>query len=594
MYTQRHSTDLWRQYSFYSDKFPWLGSLFHHESAGGERRVIDAERLFFAKLDSTIAGRPIKVEFRSDDSYFLGIDELGIYRNSGARDTNDPANYRSALLDLKSKNYHALARLLYQDKLLYYGDCSSPREYFFDRLDAARAEMVFIAHYPASAEYFTHHTLSELSEQRSELAPLYPFVFARQRYLPIRVVTYISGLFQQALAANRIPGGLKPIHRRIEAFLAARSKKERAEWVAELYESLKPLYEQQVSNEGTMRFDSCSAAYNFISEMRNNPEPSEFEQQRLEQYLNDTRQCGVPQPEHHKLSEEPIAFNELLSCLMSQISTHAKHDIDQDIFQIEEFRNALPDHYRTVEPVTLDPKLVKELVAVFKRLTNDLNSRYVRHQPRGQLDMRQLVRAQRTGDFQRVFKKYMPSRMDRMRLAATILIDGSGSMAGTAFTTAINAAWSIAAALESINGKLAILEFGESYQSIELKTWSQRLGLAAPFLSSSDTDPTKALETARELLLKQRRTEHVDNLVNITVTDGEWNSSGNHHELLTQMNQDGISTVEIGITDPRDDAYCAHGSAHVLQLSGYEIAQLPAKLQGVVVELVSSYRRQIN
>ena len=597
MYTQRHSTGLWRQYSLYSDKFPWLGSLFRHEYVGGERRAIDAERLFFSKLDTTIAGRPIKVEFRSDGSYFLGIDEIGIYRTD-VRGSNDPAKYQATLLGLKSKNYHALARLLYQDKLLYYGDCASPHEYFRDRLDAARAEIVFIAHYHASAEYFVHHTLSELQEHGSELALLYPFVYARRRYLPVQVIAHVSGQFQMALAANSIPGGLKPVHRRIDSFLAARTKRERAELVAELYESLKPLYEQQLNNRDSMQFDSFLAAYNHVSDMRNNPEPSEFEQERLEQYLNNTRVRGAPQSTEHNEPNEPIEFDELLRHTMIQIAAYAKQDLEQDTFQIEEFRSALPDRYRTVEPVTLDPKLVKELVTVFKRLTNDLNNRYVRHQPRGALDMRQLVRAQRTGDYQRVFKKYMPSRMDRMRLAATILVDGSGSMAGTAFTTAINAAWSIGAALESIQGRLAILEFGESYDAIELKGWSQRLGLVAPFLSSSNTDPSAALATARELLLKQRRIEHITNLVNITVTDGEWNTNGNHHELIAQMNQEGIATVEIGILDPGEEArgnsYSAHGSEHVLQLSGYEIAQLPAKLQGIVVELVQSYRSRIN
>jgi len=194
-------------------------------------------------------------------------------------------------------------------------------------------------------------------------------------------------------------------------------------------------------------------------------------------------------------------------------------EIENDIAALT--RNDNNDSEYSGEQLTKTMDLLvqtKKLEIVLKELRGDLRSSVRRNKTRGKIDMHSAMKAQKRHTL-KIFSKKTLNSIDKARLGVSLILDSSGSISDPQFRQELKASYSLSQALENLDNKIEIIEFNTTFRMLKKFNsegdWkrgvSGNTALTAPF--------QKAIVDLKNL----RKTDNINNLFIIIVSDGEFN-----------------------------------------------------------------------
>lgn len=228
-------------------------------------------------------------------------------------------------------------------------------------------------------------------------------------------------------------------------------------------------------------------------------------------------------------------------------------DISQDMRSIDmDYRKLNADRsFNVTESMT---SASKSLERALKILSNDLVSGYQNHNKAGRLNVKSYINRKNVADVS-VFNKWLPSRIQNTRLLVNIFVDGSGSMgycmndmyeggkAVTNWVKAVRTCWVINDALSKDNNKVMIYQFDSEYAV--MKKYDE------PFIVSSmlggGTNPEGAMGNALPIIKNYARANKFRNVINVVITDGDFDSRFSVKQQFEKMNALNHETIVIRI-----------------------------------------------
>jgi len=233
--------------------------------------------------------------------------------------------------------------------------------------------------------------------------------------------------------------------------------------------------------------------------------------------------------------------------------------------------------------------LKRRLELILQRARMDMGSQYKYRLKQGVLDTNRARLAARTDD-DRIFRKFIPSKLDKFAMATALLIDQSGSMETMGkydvpnIAVATDLAWALAAALHNFNGDVEIIGF--DYGSKVIKSFSQP---TTEWLLKADggTDPTEALIQVVDDIkpfLRRRLS-----CMCIIITDGEWFEPESSRERIQELNRLGVVTVEF-LIDPQEQLD-PHGCIHTFRVD--HILECASYVEEIINTAQTSLRKRL-
>lgn len=190
-------------------------------------------------------------------------------------------------------------------------------------------------------------------------------------------------------------------------------------------------------------------------------------------------------------------------------------------------------------------RTMKHLQEQIKKMRNDLDNRTVYHQKKGKIDMRRAMmntESYKTQDF----KKFVPSRLNKTKLAVSILLDASGSMSADQFETAVSSGWAIANALEACGSKVKVYEFSDDFRVLkDFNVESKNSQWGRNFAGS--TYPNAALKDAEISLEQIRKIDCIENHMVLIMTDGGFGDTQKVEATAKALKQKGVYVAVLNV-----------------------------------------------
>jgi uncharacterized protein YegL len=160
----------------------------------------------------------------------------------------------------------------------------------------------------------------------------------------------------------------------------------------------------------------------------------------------------------------------------------------------------------------------RQIQRVIHDMRLDLREHWIRHQRTGRIEIGRAMTAQRNGNM-KFFRRFKQDITKETRLATAILIDRSGSMAGSDLTNALISSWCISNALMETKNKVIEITFNTGMKIV--KNWGEKSNYEGVH-ASGGTNPDYALHIAHLKLsdIKQYDSKLIP--VIIVITDGNY------------------------------------------------------------------------
>jgi len=510
--------------------------------------------------------------------------------------------YSEYLKLLKGLNYHEIAHILYSPTFGY--DLNETERKVANMLEDQRIELLFIQRFPNAYRYFANNVI------RLSHGLRYVNVYGRRFFLPRELISLYRKLAieQEGYTEREI----SLIEELIDKYLTAKTYKELVGIIKALTAILKTedLNYYDWTNSCRMPYDPVIGPQKseklagdkkkiakLIEKERKKEKGEKGGNKGIEEEQEEQGDEGGEEGEKErqegerggqegeKREEGKLSIESRIQEILERTAEEIDRDLQSEIQRDMEIIGVTAGDQAGASKdvlVTERKELKEKLKRYLKILKSGLSESYVRRQKTGRFDMRAVMRAMKNGDT-RIFKKYKPSRVDRLRIALCIEVDGSGSMGDGKFKHAIDCAWMLSHALEELGSKVMVMEYSdETY--IHVKKWNEKMGTDVMMLSGG-TDPGLCLE---EALTELRRMGNsgIQNLINICITDGDWYSR--HGDwVIDDMNNEGIETIEVII----GSKLRSHGSKHIIRI--YSADELPEKVKGVIENIARNIRREI-
>ena len=234
-------------------------------------------------------------------------------------------------------------------------------------------------------------------------------------------------------------------------------------------------------------------------------------------------------------------------------------------------------------------ELKRHLEEILNRARTSMGSHHVKKLKRGALDSNRARLASRTND-RKIFRKFEPSKIKKLRLAAALVLDQSGSMSSESTTAGVSniqvatdITWAIAASLQNYDGVTSVVGFdtvGKVMKQFDgrMDNWYLK--------ADGGTDPGDSFTVVEKSLLPYLR-ERLPCLC-VVITDGIWGGEEGRRGIA-KLNSKGVWTVEILIETSYQIE--SHGCRYTYTVNS--LAECPAIVETVVNDIQQHTRRML-
>jgi len=213
--------------------------------------------------------------------------------------------------------------------------------------------------------------------------------------------------------------------------------------------------------------------------------------------------------------------------------------------------------------------MATQLEKGLKKLNNELVKGYVSKQKSGRVNVKRFINRQSLTD-SGVFNKWLPDRLQQTKILVNLFVDGSGSMNGDRWKKAINSCWIINEALNRDENKIMVYQFSSGHQLV--KEYDKPLSV--PKMIGGGTNPASAIKDAIPRIEAYKRAKSFRYVVNIIITDGEFETRGDSDNAIQQMNKLGQETLLIhigsGYQNSNVPSGYKHNAKHYLGLHSFD------------------------
>jgi hypothetical protein len=524
------------------------------------------------------------------------------------------------LLVAKAVDYHEMAHALhavrwpeqYQPKEGY------SRQEVFQTLNILcdqRDELHWLEDYTGTSKFFrylvmhpeilgktsTDENMSE-DEENNVVSSAFILRWGRRFYLPDKYVDIIVNRF-----AEKYPNAVEPLKSVIDRFLVSDTFEEQEPLV---YEFIDILRDNNISKEaggqGTVEMDAetfAKIAKNGGMKQGNSnsggikvkisgesEDSEESGNSGAEEEQDDTGDSGnggggndvddtgdlgqMSQNEKDKMQKEAQQMEDEVKQIAQSAGVQSSEDIG-DPFQ----------------PTSNSLQLKKKIEKIFKDARMDMDSHYVRRLKRGNLDT-QLARQGERMESDRIFRKFKPSKIDKLQLSTLLVLDQSGSMGmgsslrgDTNIQAATDITWAIAAAHQNFDCATSVIGFDVDAKVMKtfdgkMENWYLK--------ATGGTDPGNSFEKALQMFKPYLRQKLP--CLCVCVTDGYW--YGDQGAMgIKKLNASGVWTAEFLVVANSGDRLESHGCKYTQRVES--LADCKTPLEKIIEDIQMETRRKL-
>ena len=526
----------------------------------------------YAGVDTILCSAPVEV--KAGDFSHMGVpapawnDGKTIYLNTAILRALDD----QTLIGINGINYHEVAHILYSPRFtsaFMQTVVAKGMKQTWNMMDDQRIETLLVGRYPSVKESLTHTVLTYLLEDGNP-ETAFPLIRGR-KYLPIEVRQSVADAWV-AKQGQAHAQALADVLDEYRLCIYPRDEVRMLELVAECHALLmqtapeqpeqpqdgQPQDGQAGSGQGqpdVSKDGMCSGDANLIEhgEPESTDEQAQDSESAQEQGESESIENSAASGAFGNSGSDDESNDDCLEAIKDAIN-NALNSIMNDesvLADLEQIRDAISADNKvqaglrslstTEMPVSAEGHAIaEEFARELNELLCDSDAMWVSHQSTGRVNIK---RAMNMGvnDLDTVFDRWDDGDL-AYDIEAVILVDRSSSMTYQMAQTN-ESAWAVKRGLESINGDVTVLAFGDSarviYGKDELATHQAR-----QFRASGGTEPCDALIEAERILEQSTRTTKML----IMLSDGDWSGDGN--KVIARINQiEGAITASVFLPD---------------------------------------------
>lgn len=595
------------------------------------------ESLFFQKVDRILSGMPtISVQQGSrtgSDIAFTNTGTKEIFLNFPK--INEIETDTTKFIGLcKGFNYHELAHILYtrrSAKMKWSGNLLQ----ISNALEDGKIERLFSEEYPKAKKYFENCVLRVLWNERADLSPLmFLAIYSRGELLPPNIINYFEKSFAKAYTIEVTEKVKVLINKYIRETdidkqydivqdianllgedLDLANEQNFGRLVCEILtsacKSMPKALQEKLKNLQAHKSQLSEAERKEVEKVAKEIQALRDKIKELEKELDKTEQKlwndeNLTQTQKQRLKDKIKELEKQIENLQKQLKQMLMQNpselspiLTQGIGLIEvsidtEVQNDLRTIYGggcgsesgselQTTPFMVTPKhkeLANKLKNIVKIIKNDLKQGYIPNRKAGKINLRKSMNWKSTGNT-RIFKKYIPSKLDKSRLGVIALLDSSGSMGDKDFNDALACSWILCEALEKVGNKVALIEYSTNYKII--KGFDKKGDFRRHF--SDGTTPLRAITTATELIEEQKAKNGIKNWLLFILTDGCWEQPAECDALLSTISKSKeVDTIMIHFGHDTPEA---HKCNHTIKINDMD------KLAEIFKSVVKKVQRNI-
>ena len=239
----------------------------------------------------------------------------------------------------------------------------------------------------------------------------------------------------------------------------------------------------------------------------------------------------------------------------------------------------------------------KQLEKSLKKLNTEMMKGYVKHQKTGKINARSFINRKNLADT-KIFNKYIPDKIKKTKILCNIFIDGSGSMQGTdRWGQAVKSLWIINEALNRDQNKILVYQFSSNFELT--KNYDKPLSI--PRMLGGGTRPAPAIKDAIPRIEKYKAVNGYTNVVDIIITDGDFDYGGSSDKQISNLNRLGHETILINVgwysggyynrSSEEVDTRKRHKAKHYIELNNF--SELVPRLTKIFVKIKKSLVRNV-
>ena len=505
------------------------------------KQDFNKEANFLHKLDNTIQHTKNINIIESSQIPYAATDMKNILLNLKAIKQLSNDDYPTFFRLLRSFNYHEICHILYTK----YSLKSVPWKIHqaLNLLEDQRIETMFSTKYPSTKKHFKKLAIKTILGDGYKDTD-YLLIYGR-RYI-LEHPTILKKLRKLALK-KYTEETITQAEDIIDTYVKTMDVPTQIKLATELYNLIPntPQSNTQEPNRTNTGRNSTSKEEKEISkeiEKKQAEEKQEAEEKQDENGSQDTQDKPTTEEEDAKQNNTD---KEEIEELEKEVDDETAEDIEQDMNTIGKHSFDEQEIEGNTSQLIFLPNnkhqnTMKQLKQTIKRMRNDLDNKTEYNQKKGKLDMRRAMQHEESHKIED-FKRYIPSRLNKTRLAVSILLDSSGSMENNDYETAISSGWAIATALEESGSKVKVYEFSEKHRIIkDFNEQSSKAKWGRDGNLGSQTYPESALKDTIESLDNISKKDNIRNQLVILLTDGAFNRISEVEQITKTIKNKGI------------------------------------------------------
>ncbi len=468
----------------------------------------------------------------------------------------------------KGVNYHELAHLMFSPDIetktkKYYSKYSyksiiNYNEYreAINLCEDCRIENLFVNNFDRASYYFSYAAVvlllkDSLKYKKSKIDKLLNyFSLYGKKFLNVD----ISMLHNEINFPEDI---IKSVEELIDKYILEKDINVRLDiafQVAEIISSLKDK-ERQEEQKQKEKEEQKNKNNNDNKDSKNNKkgnQQNDSESQKQDKKGKKEKEDGNSQTNNsdnntdkQNINNQQTQENELdkIKSKLEKEMTNIQTDIDKDIDALKALVYA--DKFANFDGTTFKPSdqnkaIARKIEEHLKILRGNLTSSIKRFQKSGKIDMHSVM-ASFKSDPIAIFQKRKLNKIDKSRIAVSVLLDSSGSISTSDFNTEIGAAWSLTEAFKKLNNKVEIVEF--SWKHRLLKGFNNNGDWKRTYNDS--TSVCNPMKLAIKDLLAIKKIENIPNLFLMIVSDGFFDDAHDAKEIMDEARKKGIKILWI-------------------------------------------------
>ena len=503
------------------------------------------------------------------------------------------------IMGVKGINYHELGHYAFGVDCINEEAIAMNIKRELNILTDCRDESLFAITYPKAKDYFRYAMVKFLTNNPENFV----LVYGRRLYASPKLLGLYEDAFKN-IYGDVVCQKCKDI---IDAFLRTNDIAEMHRLALELKNILPNLPHQNmhsISESGKHQLSKKTTPAKILmklsEELKQKDEQDEQEQQEEKKKSEKKSEKEERNDEREQFEKLEKELDKILKDEEQSAQDGLYDEISSEIRQIGRSASpwAPPDiqsRTSTFTPSDEIKQISKRLEKVLKDVYDNLNARHERYLKKGRIDIKSVMKDQRKKYASaRLFKQFKQNKQSSAKMGVVFCVDISGSMGSPTIDyvegmsyderfsninqrlwKAKEACWSIATAMEKVGNKVAIVTFKHCGKTRIVKDFGKRGRW--DYYASGGTDASEAYKWSDSMLKHLKDSENINNLLIITISDGDWARWTTTEELIEKINKDNIiETVELCVGDvPR-----FHCSNHQFVVKNY--SELPIQLKKVM------------